>query len=144
MIRKIEEIDYPSLMNIWESAVLNTHDFLKKEDFLYYKERLPSYFQYVTLYGFEQEKRLVGFVGVAENNIEMLFVHNDCRGMGIGKELISYAINNLQANKVDVNEQNTQAVGFYQHIGFSIATRSELDGDGKAYPILHLQLSSHK
>lgn len=44
MIRKIKVTDHPRLMEIWESAVLNTHDFLKEEDFLYYKEQLPVYF----------------------------------------------------------------------------------------------------
>ena len=39
-----------------------------------------------------------------------------------------------------MNEQNEQAVGFYLHQGFVIAGRSELDGTGKPYPILHLQL----
>ena len=51
MIIEIKKTDYPILMDIWESAVLNTHDFLKQEDFLYYKEHLPAYFQYVSLYG---------------------------------------------------------------------------------------------
>ena len=139
MIKKVKETDYPVLTDIWESAVLNTHDFLKHEDFLYYKEHLPTYFQYVDLYGFEQSGRLVGFVGVAENGIEMLFVHNYFRGKGIGKELITYAIEKLQACKVDVNEQNPQAIGFYQRMGFSVVSRSELDAEGKAYPILHMR-----
>ncbi|WP_435655920.1 hypothetical protein [Brucella pituitosa] len=39
---------------------------------------------------------------------------------------------------VDVNEQNTQGVGFYKHMGFGQVGRSELDDQGKAYPILKL------
>lgn len=140
MIRKIKETDYPRLIEIWESAVLNTHDFLKEEDFLYYKRQLPVYFQYVTLVGFEQEGILAGFMGIAEENLEMLFVDNDYRGTGIGKKLIAYATANLHVTKVDVNEQNTQAVGFYKYMGFNIVRRSELDGEGKEYPILHMQL----
>lgn len=140
MIRKIEVTDYPRLIEIWESAVLNTHDFLKQEDFLYYKKQLPVYFQYVTLVGFEQDGILVGFMGVAEGNLEMLFVDNDCRGAGIGKRLVEYAIAHLKVTKVDVNEQNAQAVGFYKHIGFNLLSRSELDGEGKEYPMLHMQL----
>lgn len=139
MIREVKKTDYPILVNIWESAVLSTHDFLKKEDFLYYREHLPTYFQYVTLYGYEQDGRLVGFIGVAENNIEMLFVHNDYRYKGVGKRLVMYAIEKLQVCKVDVNEQNIQAIGFYQHRGFSVITRSDLDAEGKAYPILHMR-----
>ena len=140
MIRKVKEEDYPRLAEIWESAVTRTHDFLAREDFLFYRERLPVYFQYVELYGFEREGVLCGFVGVKEGNIEMLFVHDDCRGAGIGKRLIRYAIEVLHADRVDVNEQNGQAVGFYEHEGFVVVGRSELDGDGKAYPILHMEL----
>ena len=140
MIRKIKVTDYPRLMEIWESAVLSTHDFLKEEDFLYYKERLPVYFQYVNLFGFEQEGILIGFMGIAEGNLEMLFIDNKYRGAGIGKKLITYAIDNLQVTKVDVNEQNVQAVGFYEYMGFIIYKRSNLDGEGKEYPILHMQL----
>ena len=140
MIRKVKATDYPRLMEIWESAVSSTHDFLKEEDFLYYKERLPVYFQYVNLFGFEQEGILIGFMGIAEGNLEMLFIDNKYRGAGIGKKLITYAIDNLQVTKVDVNEQNVQAVDFYEYMGFNIYKRSNLDGEGKEYPILHMQL----
>lgn len=77
-------------------------------------------------------------MGAAGRNIEMLFVHNDWRGKGIGRKLVTYAIEKLQACKVDVNEQNRQAVGFYRHMGFSVVSRSGLDAEGKAYPILHM------
>ncbi|WP_126651716.1 GNAT family N-acetyltransferase [Chryseobacterium aureum] len=140
MIREIKEKDDPRLIEIWESAVVNTHDFLTNEDFAYYKKQLPVYFQHVTMRGFEHEGILVGFIGVAEGNLEMLFVDNKYRGTGIGKKLTAYAISDLQVTQVDVNEQNIQAVGFYQYIGFKIVKRSERDGEGKEYPVLHMQL----
>ncbi len=140
MIRKIKVSEYPRLMEIWESAVQNTHDFLKEEDFLYYKGKIPMYFQNLTLLGFEQEGVLVGFIGIAGESIEMLFIDNDCRNTGIGKKLLEYAIANFQVNKVDVNEQNIQALDFYKCLGFSIYKKSELDGQGKEYPILHMHL----
>jgi putative acetyltransferase len=140
MITKIQPADYPRLIEIWESAVLNTHDFLKEEDFLYYKEHIPMYFEHVELLGYEENKTLVGFMGVAEDNLEMLFIHNDFRGKGVGKKLISHGIDHLNVTKVDVNEQNTQALDFYKHIGFQVLERTELDGQGKAYPILKMGL----
>lgn len=139
MIRRIEVADYPRLVEIWESAVVNTHDFLKKEDFLYYKKRVSSYFPYVSLFGFEQDDKLVGFIGISGGNMEMLFIDNDYRGKGVGRQLILYAISELDVTKADVNEQNIQAVGFYEHMGFHVVARSELDNEGKAYPILHMQ-----
>ena len=59
---------------------------------------------------------------------------------GVGKKLLRHAINNLQARKVDVNEQNEQALQFYKHFGFEVLSRSEVDGHGKPFPILHMQL----
>ena len=140
MIRKIDTTDYPRLAEIWDSAVTHTHDFLKKEDFLYYKERVPSYFPHVALFGLEQENRLAGFIGIAAGNIEMLFVDNDYRGKGIGRRLVSYVVREFGVDRVDVNEQNVQAVGFYERMGFRLRAKSESDGEGKPYPILHMQL----
>ncbi|WP_300669118.1 GNAT family N-acetyltransferase [Soonwooa sp.] len=140
MIRKIEAKDYQDLIPIWESAVRNTHDFLKEEDFNFYKEQIPMYFDHVNLFGFEENGKLIGFMGIAEDNLEMLFIHNDARGKGIGKQLLNYGIANCDVKKVDVNEQNAQAVGFYEYMGFQVLNRSELDGQGKAYPILHMGL----
>ncbi|WP_276380854.1 GNAT family N-acetyltransferase [Flavobacterium sp. H4147] len=140
MIREITEMDYARLMEIWQSAVINTHDFLKEEDFLYYKEMLPVYFKHVALSGFEKDGVLVGFIGTSKENLEMLFIDNDFRGTGIGKKLTAFAITNLKVSKVDVNEQNTQALNFYKHLGFKIVKRSALDEKGKEYPILHMEL----
>ena len=114
--------------------------FLQRKIFYYYKEQLSVYFQYVALFGFEQEGILIGFMGIAEGNLEMLFITNNYWGTGIRKKLVTYAINHLQVTKVDVNEQNIQAVGFYKYIGFSVYKRSDLDGEDKEYPILHMQL----
>lgn len=81
-------------------------------------------------------------MGFYETTLEMLFVDNQYRGKGIGKELVTYAIQRLGINKVDVNEQNIQAVGFYQHIGFNITGKDDRYGEGKAYPILHICLNT--
>lgn len=80
--------------------------FLQRKIFYYYKEQLSVYFQYVALFGFEQEGILIGFMRIAEGNLEMLFITNNYWGTGIGKKLVTYAINHLQVTKVDVNEQN--------------------------------------
>lgn len=140
MIRKTDAADYPCLMEIWESAVLHTHDFLKKEDFLFYKKQMPAYFEQVTLLGYEENDLLVAFMGVSGEHLEMLFVHHDFRGKGIGKKLVSYGMEQLKVSRVDVNEQNIQALDFYKRIGFSVLQRVEFDGAGKAYPILKMGL----
>ena len=70
----------------------------------------------------------------------MLFINPLHRGKGVGKQLLLYAIDQLEVNKVDVNEQNEQALGFYKHFGFEVKRRSALDSSGKPYPTLHMEL----
>lgn len=141
-IRLINESDYPRLVEIWESAVRATHDFLTEDDFQYYKSQLPEYFGQVRLYGVEADGRLIGFIGLDETKVEMLFVENKFRGSNVGRQLMEFAINELGAFQVDVNEQNTQAVSFYRHLGFRITSRSQTDAEGKAYPVLHLEIDN--
>lgn len=142
MITEASDKDYPILVRIWESAVLATHDFLSEEDFLFYKSQLPFYFQHVSLYVFKDESLTIkGFLGVSEDNIEMLFVENESRGMGIGKKLLNFAIDSLNLRKVDVNEQNTQALRFYEKRGFIKTGYTDCDSEGKNYPVISLELS---
>ena len=70
----------------------------------------------------------------------MLFVSDECRGKGIGKSLVEYAVKTLNVNYVDVNEQNPQALGFYEHVGFEVFKKSEFDEQGNPFPILHMKL----
>jgi putative acetyltransferase len=82
---------------------------------------------------------VAGFVGVAYGKIEMLFIDPLWRGQGIGRSLLLYAVNTLKATDLDCNEQNEQALGFYLHLGFEVVGRSETDGMGKPYPLLHMR-----
>ena len=142
-VKKISNVEYPDVIEIWESAVRATHNFLSEED-------IVSIRPYVTM-GLEQMPTVVtvrneagqlcAFMGIEGEKIEMLFVHAGSRGKGIGRQLINLAVQELGVKYVDVNEQNEQGVGFYQHMGFSILGRSETDDQGRPFPILHLRLN---
>ena len=84
---------------------------------------------------------IAGFCGVHDGNLEMLFLAPEARGRGIGRLLVAHAISRQGATRVDVNEQNGQALGFYQRMGFVVTGRSLLDGQGKPYPLLHMVLA---
>ncbi len=134
--------DYPALIALWESSVRATHDFLAEG----YLEELKAL---ILEHAFDAVKlccakdgagKIVGFCGLHEESVEMLFVLPESRGHGVGAKLVAYAIGQ-GAVTVDVNEQNRQAVGFYEHIGFRVRGRSELDGQGRPYPLLHMELA---
>lgn len=143
-IENVEKSDHLKLIEIWEASVRATHDFLSEE---YLQEIKPlileQYFDAVDLRCAKaSDGEILGFCGVHDGNIEMLFISPDARGKGIGSLLASHAIKAQGATKVDVNEQNEQALGFYRHIGFSVTGRSPLDGQGKPYPLLHMELQT--
>lgn len=140
----VQKSEYPALVMVWEASVRETHHFLKEEDILYFRPLiLNTYLDAVELRcARDGQGKILGFLGVADHNLEMLFLHPNSRGMGIGKKLLDCAIDELEVQKVDVNEQNEQAVGFYEHYGFEIIGRSELDASGKPYPILHMKLKN--
>ncbi|KMQ60604.1 GCN5 family acetyltransferase [Chryseobacterium sp. BLS98] len=140
-IRLAETEDYPKIMEIWESAVTATHDFLTEEDFNYFKEAIPKdYLPQLNVYLISEDDEAKGFASVAGDTLEMLFIHNDARGKGYGKKLYEWMKETTGLTKVDVNEQNPQAIGFYEKIGFKRVGRSEKDGSGKNYPLIHMSL----
>ena len=81
----------------------------------------------------------VGFIGIENRTIEMLFFSPKYRGKGIGKEFIRYGIERFSINEVTVNEQNPQAIAFYEHMGFMVYKRTDLDEQGRPYPLLYMK-----
>ena len=134
--------NYPELLDVWENSVRATHDFITDADIESFKPMLVEQaFPAVSLHCVKNtEGDIQGFVGVLNGKIEMLFVLDEVRGSGIGSELLRFATENLNATKVDVNEQNPQATGFYLHKGFKVVSRSPVDDMGKPFPILHMSL----
>ncbi|WP_448564934.1 GNAT family N-acetyltransferase [Thalassotalea ganghwensis] len=142
MVENVLPKDYAELLNVWENSVRATHDFITEEDIEFFKPIIiEQAFPVVTLKCVKNNRgAIIGFLGVHEQKIEMLFILNEMRGQGIGKLLLQYAIEHLNANKVDVNEQNPHAKEFYLHMGFNVYARSPLDDLGKPFPILHMKL----
>ena len=138
----VDGTDRPHLLRVWEAAVRATHHFLAEEDIQFYRRMLgEQYFDLVRLTCLRDEQgRVQGFAGTAEDRLEMLFVDPVAHGRGFGKALLNHAIDHDGVRLVDVNEQNPGAVAFYLSQGFEQIGRSPLDGADKPFPLLHLRL----
>ncbi len=79
-------------------------------------------------------------MGIENQKLEMLFITSEYRGKGIGKKMLLYGIEKYKVNDLAVNEDNPQAKGFYEHMGFKVYQRNELDDQGNPYPILYMRL----
>ncbi|BEQ16369.1 acetyltransferase [Desulfoferula mesophila] len=141
-IQPVAPSRYPELLAVWEASVRATHNFLSEADIAALKPLiLERYFAAVDLRcAVAEDGRVLGFVGMAKGKIEMLFIAPEHRGRGIGTLLARHAIERHGVTKVDVNEQNPQALGFYHSLGFRTVGRSATDGQGRPFPLLHLEL----
>ncbi|MDL2269043.1 GNAT family N-acetyltransferase [Desulfosarcina sp. OttesenSCG-928-A07] len=130
------------LLSLWEMSVRKTHLFLSEDAISELKPAVLQGIVHVSrLFVATDENRVIlAFMGIDADKIEMLFVSPPFFGMGIGKTLVYHAIVNQQVRRVDVNEQNPQATGFYEHCGFQVKGRSSCDDQGNPYPILHMAL----
>lgn len=131
------------LLAVWERAVRSTHKFLQEEDILALRPVVrEALLEIPRLAVYLEEGKPAGFLGAAGEKIEMLFLDVPAQGKGCGRALMEYAMANWHCIYVDVNEQNQQAAGFYQHMGFVVKHRSALDDQGNPFPILHLALAN--
>ncbi|MBB5286919.1 putative acetyltransferase [Rhabdobacter roseus] len=142
-IERVGKESYAEIVDVWEASVRATHDFLSEEDIQFFKPLiLNEYLAVVDLCCIRDPSsgRIMGFLGTVGQQIEMLFIHPDYRNKGMGKAFMEYAIRQCKANRVEVNEQNEQAVGFYKHLGFKVIKRCEYDNMGKPFPLLQMML----
>ena len=139
IVRPAVSADYPRLVEVWRSAVDATHHFLRPADRDEIEQHLAAdYFPHVRLVVAELNGQIVGFAGTAGENLEMLFVDAAHRGTGVGTVLLAHAVDDCGITRVDVNEDNVDAVAFYRRRGFVEVERSALDDQGRPYPILRM------
>lgn len=130
------------LIEVWEDSVKATHLFLSNEEIKNIKKYVPQALKGVShLIIIKNENNIpIAFMGIEDKKLEMLFIKNNERRKGLGKKLLNYGIENYNVKELVVNEQNPNAKGFYEHLGFRVYKRSAIDEQEKPYPILYMRL----
>ncbi|MCI9468954.1 MAG: GNAT family N-acetyltransferase [Oscillospiraceae bacterium] len=130
------------LLMVWEASVRATHLFLSDAEIKQIKEYVPQALNAVThLIVAERESGApIAFMGVEDGRLEMLFLLPPERSRGLGKQLLQLGIQDYGVLELTVNEQNPQAVGFYEHLGFETYKRTVRDEAGRPYPLLYMRL----
>lgn len=133
-----------ALTAVWEHSVRATHHFLSESEILRIRAYVPQAVGGVAqlVAAENQAGEPVGFMGVENGRLEMLFLAPEARGCGRGGRLLRCGIEQYGVREVTVNEQNPQAVDFYAHFGFRTYRRTERDEEGGPYPLLYMRLPS--
>ena len=138
-IRISNASDSLRVMQIWRNAVAATHHFLNPNDRDEIEIEVSQFLPAAPLWlATDAEDKPLGFMLLDHAHMDALFIDPACRGQGIGKTLVEYALELHPNLTTEVNEQNEQAVGFYKHLGFVPTGRSVRDGQGRPYPLIHL------
>jgi putative acetyltransferase len=140
IVRKGGAADVPRAIAIWRDAVDATHQFLTPEDRVHIdafvaRDFLPN----AQLWLVEDKNGPVGFLVMDGEMIDALFVDPAVHGRGFGTALLRHALTLAPQAIVDASEQATNAVPFYEARGFVQTGRSELDPQGRPYPLIHLR-----
>ena len=144
-IRRAIPTDPEVLLDIWLRSVQATHTFVSEEDIQFFIPLVQDY-----LAASESELwvlcsdsgAIMGFMGMAGNKIDALFLAPEFHRHGGGRQLVQHAQALRGELTVDVNEQNLMACRFYEACGFVVEGRSELDDTGRPYPLLHMRLAA--
>ena len=130
------------LLAVWEGSVRATHLFLSDGEIKSIKEYVPQALNGIShlVIAEDEAGRPAAFMGIEDGTLEMLFISPEERGKGLGKRLIQYGIANYDVQRLAVNEQNPQAKGFYERMGFRVYKRTDYDEQGNPYPLLYMSL----
>lgn len=130
------------LLDVWEKSVRETHLFLSVEEIEEIKKFVPTALTAVSHLIVETDTngKPVAFMGIDDGKLEMLFIAPEERGRGLGRKLLEQGMTKYGVKALVVNEQNPQAKGFYEHMGFQVRKRSEVDEQGNPYPILFMEI----
>jgi putative acetyltransferase len=133
----------PRLLDVWERSVRATHRFLTEADIAALRPQvLEGVFALDHLLGLRDDTgRLIAFMAVHGTAIEGLFVDAAWLRRGLGRRLVEHAVASMGTTTVEVNEQNPEAVAFYERMGFRVEGRTPTDHDGRPFPRLQMRLA---
>ena len=119
MIRLFEFRDLDKIMKIWLEGNLQAHGFIDGEYWRKNLESVRSVLPNAEVYVYEEAGEIRGFIGMDADYIAGLFVKKECRGQGIGRQMIDI-VKRKKRLSLHVYERNAGAVAFYQAMGFRV------------------------
>ncbi len=131
MIRKFENRDLDSIMEIWINENIRAHEFISRDYWLsnykFVRNNLPN----TKVYVYESSNKILGFIGLRDNYIEGIFVDTSVQSIGIGSKLLNNSKKLYDYLQLSVYQKNNKAVNFYINQDFKIIDESKDDNTGE-------------
>lgn len=120
MIRISTNNDLEKIMQIWLDTNISVHKYIPQEYWTSNAKYVKEAIQEAEVYVYEDNKEIIGFIGINKGHIEGIFVEEKYRNHGIGKELIAYCKNKYNKLTLEVYKKNTKAIKFYEREQFKL------------------------
>lgn len=135
--------DTRTLSAIWLEASLIAHPFIGRQRLLEQRlliedKYLPGSETWVACQG----NKSLGFISLLDKFVGGIFVEPGQQGKGVGRQLISYALERKGELSLEVYTQNEQAFRFYTSLGFREVSRRPYDDEGMPFENARLTLST--
>ena len=120
MIRELRKADINKVANIWLDTNITAHYFIPAQYWQNNFELVKELLLQVTVYVYEYNQEIQGFIGLNDEYIEGIFVSDEMQSQGIGKLLLNFVKEKKTKIYLNVYQKNTRAIHFYQREGFEI------------------------
>lgn len=126
MIRMLHKKDVHAVMQIWFAANCQAHSFISKTYWEGNLDFVTACIAQSEVYVAVEQDEIVGFIGLEENAyIAGLFVAENYRSKGIGKQLLDFVKAKYNTLALNVYCDNQRAVAFYLREGFNIVSKQK-------------------
>lgn len=143
MIREYTEEDIESTIAIWYGASTLAHPFLDSDLVQKIKKDMREiYLPNSKTWVFEENYKVVGFIGMIGNEIGGLFVAPEHHSKGIGTKLVNFVAAFNDDLEVEVFEKNFIGRSFYEKYGFRLM--KEFFHEQTGQPVLRLNFKKNK
>ena len=126
MIRELRKADINKVANIWLDTNITAHYFIPAQYWQNNFELVKELLLQVTVYVYEYNQEIQGFIGLNDEYVEGIFVSDEMQSRGIGKMLLDYIKDKKDRLQLKVYQKNVRAMSFYQREGFTIQSE-EMD-----------------
>ena len=132
IIRPLRGGDLPAVLSIWLEGNLDAHPFVPASYWMGHAQDVCAAIEQAEVYVAEapDDRRILGFIGLAGDFIAGLFVLRGARSQGVGRHLLHTVQQRRDALTLHVYRRNANAVRFYERAAFAVqACQTDPDTD---------------
>ncbi|KAG4092316.1 acyl-CoA N-acyltransferase [Neocallimastix lanati (nom. inval.)] len=118
MIRNLIEEDMKEVMSIWLTSNISTHYYISESFWKSNFDAVRDAIINAETYVYEDNKSIIGFIGLVDDYIAGLFIKEEYRSYGVGRKLLNFCKEQHDKLELKVYKKNEKAIKFYIREGF--------------------------